>query len=396
MLSKSFTTVAAHSQGLIARRSITSRPSGSLEQLQRVLRETGQSANPMPRIREIRFSPLFNEVKAMIREARNAISDLQNAHLDPNARTAAAGDTLCHAIAGINDMATKYDLKITSHSRQRRRPDVTDEPNARAFMTQIKPCHVQDLKESFSETWLANHVEGQAAILSVLSPEVAADLGLRARPEHVELARQWGAIPPEQQLSEAELLALVDYVHSHTGTFNAVNGAAIAGAYYGEKVLPSITKVFSAMVTSAVLKLIDHPYFGKTNVKAYKGINLSGDSGPFRIAVLEAAIRDGNPIFFPQIISATSDPSQSYAATKYHLGYRHECEIWLLKAANVDCFHTVHTIGQMEHIGLPGAIFIVIACDAIEVIDTERPGNGAVYTRFGCAPLSSKHSAVCP
>ncbi len=392
MLSKSLTTTAAHSQKLIARRSISNKTNGCLDQLQRVLKDTGQLANPMPRIREIRFSPLFNEVKEMITEARHSIGDMQYAHLDPNARTAAAGDALCHAIAAISDITTKYDLTINTNGHRSRHADSAREADTLAFMTQIKPNHVDDLKASFSDTWLANPVEGQAAILSVLAPEVAADLGLTARPEHLEWANQWGVIRPEQQLNQAELLALVDYVHSHTGTFNAVNGAAIAGAYYGEKTLPSITRVFSDAVNSAVLKLIDHPYFGKTNIKTYKGINLSGDSGPFRQAMLEAAIRDGKPIFFPQIISATSDETQSYAATKFHLGYQHECEIWLLKAANVNGFHTVHTMGQMEHIGLPGAIFIIVWRKAIEVMDAERPGSGAMYTRYGCRPLPSKSS----
>jgi hypothetical protein len=196
-------------------------------------------------------------------------------------------------------------------------------------------------------------------LLSVLLPGVTMKLGLTATAAHAAHAKAWDITPPSQLLTEAELLALVDYVNSTTGTFNAVNGAALAEAYYSEPVLQQMMGTYSAALDQAIRKLCRHSYFGLHDVKTYKGIFLYNESGLFRRAMLNAAVGTNKVIAFPNVLSATANPSKSYAVTKSRLGYSLELEITMRTAFDADPFHDAETMGEGEVIGPRGQKFIV-------------------------------------
>lgn len=382
MLNKFSRMSALPHQAAVPRRSI-SKSNSSLEQLQLTLKKAGETANPMPVLRQVRVSPLFREVLEMVEQAREAAHDHDAVHLSPDARMAAAGHAICHAVDAVADMAEHYELSLTVHRRHGKSADA--EANERSFMDQIKPKHVDELRHEFSRSWGANNSVRQAAILSALAPEVAQHFGLTGHAEHRELARAWGPIAPDRQLRGSELMALLDYVHSQTGTFNAVNGSALVQAYYGDKLLAGMTEVFSAALNGAIVKLSLHPYFGKTNITTYKGVNLTSPSGPFRQAMLEAAVGTRKLIVFPQVLSATSDPRRSYAVTKHHEGYFLECEIVMAHGFDADPFHDVNTMGEKEVLGPAGQKFRVMSKQSVEIPNPETAGS-SVIERFLLEP----------
>ena len=337
MLSKiSRATAATPSPTPISRR-LTSNANTSMQELRQCLRQARTSSNPIPVLQQMRESPLFREVLDMVKAASQSVQSHQQAHLDPQARIAATGYALCYAVDAVTSMADHYELHLTTRTKQSNTSGSLDAQGIdQAFMAQIKKPHAERLKNAFHGSWQANNIERQAAILSAISPEVAAQFDLSPSATHKALAKSWGSIAPELLLSRSEMLALLDYVSSQTGTFNAVNGSAIASANYGEQLFSSVTEVFSAALVRAILKLSHHPYFERVNVETYKGINLSDKSGIFRKAALEAALGTEKPIVFPQVLSTTSDPIHSYAVAKHHLGYTLECQLVIARGFNAD------------------------------------------------------------
>jgi hypothetical protein len=385
MLHKFSRAISSHPQAFVPKRAINN-ASSSLDELQQTIRKAGASPNPMPILREVRASALFAEVVDMIEAAHNAVGNSENAHLDPQARLAAAGDAICYALHSVTKMSRYYDMNLVTRRTGNKADGAGDaEANNRVFMEQIKDDHVVEVKSSFGESWDANSTVRQAAILSALKPEVAADLGLTATPEHKDLAKIWGPISPLIQLNESELLALVDYVHSQTEIFNAVNGSALLQAYYGDKLLSGVTQVFSTALNSAITKLSEHQYFGLRDVVAYKGVKLTSYSGPFRKAALEAAVGNSKPIVFPQVLSATRDPMRSYAVAKHDQGYSLECEIMMASGVDADPFHDADTMGEMEVIGPAGQKFVVTDKQQTGFSDPNR-GGISVIDRYVLKP----------
>lgn len=392
MLSKiSRATAAAPSTTPLSRRSVST-SNTSLHELRQGLRQARTSSNPIPVLQQIRESPLFREVLDMVNAAGRSVQSHQHAHLDEHARIAATGHALCYAVGAVTDMADHYELRLTTRAKQQNSSIVDAHANDRIFMAQIKKPHAHYLKLAFQSTWNANSPERQAAILSAITPEAAEYFELISSAEHKELAKAWGSIPPERLLSLPEMLALLDYVNSQSGTFNAINGSAIASANYGEQLFSSVTEVFSAALISAIIKLSHHPYFERVNIEAFKGVNLSDRSGIFRKAALEAALGTGKLIVFPQVLSATSDPVHSYAVAKHHLGYTLECRLVMARGFDADPFHDVETMGEMEVLGPPGQKFIVTEKRAVETPHPER-GGMSIIDQYVLKPAQGAHGS---
>ncbi len=327
-----------------------------VEQLKQTLKDLQRNDNPIPTLRQISTSELMTEVRDWYKTEYNAAQRHGDVRADPHARNAAAGHALCYAMDAVVHLSNKYDLTLKV-----RKPLDKDAASAtdREFLEQIHSRHANALKADFLGSWKVNNEIRQAAILSVLLPSVAMKMGLTSSAAHAEAARTWGTIPARLLLSEAELLAMVDYLNSTTGTFNAVNGAALANAYYGEPVLQQIMTPFSRALDSAIGKLCAHPYFGKQDIKTYKGIRLADESGPFRRAMLDAALGSKKKIVFPNVLSATSLPAKSYAITKSELGYSFELEITMQSGFDADPFHDTQTMGEGEILGPAGQRFLV-------------------------------------
>lgn len=368
----------------------------NVRKLQEKIKEAGATSNPIPVLREVHQSPLFVEVLKMLNEISPEVLNQPNAHSTPELRALGHGATICSALnAVVNIMGRHYNLTRSTPSDDRiiDRQDASN-ANDRAFQQQIKPKFENELKSNFKTSWnrLTNtrttkSLTEMAGVLSAIAPDALADLKLSVPPEALELARQWGDIAPEMQLNKSELLALIDYVDSETDTFNASNNVALANAYYGEKVLADVMQVFTKALNGAVNKLCAHPHFGLTNITAYKGVLMGNTAGPFRLRMLESAVGTGKLIAFPQVLSATSHPEQSYAAKKYAEGYHYECELTLKNACAVDFFHDSKTRGEMEVIAPAGQKFIVTGKKTRETYDP----NGGTYdiTQFVLVPAET-------
>lgn len=319
-------------------------------QLKQEIRAAGTGRDTLPKLHQLRRSPLYETVwQAGSTPGNMAANDTQAAR--NHERLKAEAFTTCHALDAILKLSDAYQFRLTTRSQET--------ISERDFFEQITPAHAKRLIGDFQQTWAKNDETRQAAIVSALSAESVARLDLSPSAAHRDLGTSWGAIPARQQLATSELLALVDYVNSRTGIFNAVNGAAMAAAYYGDRTLSGLMTVYSSALNGAVAKLCAHPYFGRTDIVTYKGVNLRNPSGRFRLDALEQAIGTGKLIAFPNVLSTTADPEQSYAAQKYFDGYTIECRIRMPKAFYADPFHDVMTMGEQEVIGPAGQRFVV-------------------------------------
>lgn len=359
-----------------------------VDKLKQDIHAASASHDPVPRLRQLRQSPLYEEVwQAGKAPAGAGTHDPEAARA--HARLAAEAFTTCHALDAVIRLSASYRFTLAPRVRQPAAgDDAAAQANDRAFFEQIMPAHAKQLIGGFRKSWAKNSELRQAALLSAMAPEPAARLGLQATAVHGDYARAWGTVAPGQRLGTAELLALVDYVHSSTGTFNAVNGTAMAAAYYGDKTLSGLMQVYSTALNGAIAKLCEHPYFGKTDIVSYKGINLRNPSGRFRLEALEGAVGSGKLIAFPNVLSATADPEQSYAVKKYFDGYTIECRIRMRKAFDADPFHDEMTMGERELIGPAGQRFVVTEKQTVEVFQSATGRNEEV-DRFLLEPATA-------
>ncbi len=334
-----------------------------IDQLKLALKNLEGEAKFVQSLRDIRTSSLYTEVWEWSNLARYTAPKSGEVHTDPQLRNAAAAYTICYALDAVVHLSQKYDLKLTDRSPPASDPQALE----KEFLAQIKPSHLKSLIHEFQQAWKKNSTVRQAAILSVLRPELMNKLGLVCTPAHAEHAAAWGTIPEALQLSEAEFFALIDYLNSQTGTFNAINGAAMADAYYHEPVLNLAIAAFAAALDRAIEKLCRHPYFGRRDIDTYKGIKLTEQAGTFRHAMLKASAKEGRTIAFPNVLSATSNPQKSYAFSKAAEGYLLELLIRMLTGFDADAFHDEYTMGECEILGPRGQKFLITHVEQIEV-----------------------------
>ena len=359
----------------------TSTSDSPIDQMRRSLRELPKQANMVQALREIRTSKLYSELRNWSKAQYEAMPKRGDIRDNPHARNAAGAHVLCYALDAVAHLSHEYNLQLVPRKTGNQDADATDHQ----FFQQIRPAHADALRREFLRSWRANPEIRQAALLSVLLPGVAMKLGLTMNASHSAHAQDWKIVPSSLLLNEAELLALVDYVNSSTGTFNAVNGAALAADYYGEPVLQQMMGTFSAALDGAIRKLCRHPYFGLHNVKTYKGVRLDDEAGRFRRAMLDAAVGTDKVIAFPNVLSATANPSKSYVVTKAELGYSLELEITMRNGFDADAFHDTRTMGEGEVIGPRGQTFIVTA-KVDEEVYVEASARFEFIERFRLAP----------
>lgn len=339
------------------------------EKLKQEIVSASKRGQPVPTLRQLRQSQLYEDVW---QSSQTPSHGAQGSDPAAQAKTAAEAYTMCHALDAVVKLSDAYDFTLTPRPKpEARRGEATAQANEHAFLEQITSSHLKTLIADFHRSWSKNNEVRQAAILSALAPKVAAQFDLAATPAHREHMQQWATPAPELQLKQSELLALVDYVNSATGTFNAVNGAAMAGAYYGDKILPGLMQVFSTALNGAIAKLCEHPYFGKTDILTFKGIKLQNISARIRRDMLESAVGTAKIIAFPNVLSTTSDPSKSYAVQKFSQGYTIECQIRMAKGFDADPFHDEMTMGESEVIGPAGQRFNVVGKEGVLVADPE-------------------------
>jgi hypothetical protein len=294
--------------------------------------------------------------------------------------------TICYALDAYAGFVERYDASpITISERCKTNPAELEQ----TFLSQIHSNHRRNLVEQFHATFQANDNERQGALLSALNPELRAKLsanGVIRSSVRAEPGRAIGGFDPKKQgINEAELLALLDYLSSGTGTFNVVNGAAMAKAYYGEPVLQSCVNVFSTALASGINKLCEHPWFGRRDIVVYKGIRLTTLDEPFRMAMLKEAHERNGLVSFPSVLSASCDPNNSYARTKLSEGYSIECVITMRRGFYADPFHDTQTMGEHEILGPAQQRFRIVGKDAI-IIGNPESGSDVEIERYKLSP----------
>jgi hypothetical protein len=326
---------------------------------------------------ELRQSSLYQECYEWgRRQAQAATRNGAPETLLANARNAATVHTICYALDALVDFSRHYELQSArSGSGASGASGVTDAAAAQEleseFLRQIRSTHHHHLLAQFHDSFRANSAERRAAVLSALDCKLTDKLQAAGVISMAGMASEVRAlrVDPTKTLNEAELLAVVDYLNSATGTFNAVNGAAMASAYYGEHALQARISVFSTALASAIAKLCDHPYFGRRDIIGYKGIRLNGLDSPFRLAVLSEASTKGGLVAFPNVLSVSADPEHSYARKKFGEGYTLECMITMRRAFYADPFHDASTMGEQEILGPAHQRFRVSGKSSISVFD---------------------------
>jgi len=319
------------------------------------------------------------------RQAINASTTVGGSNLT-SARNAAAVHTICYALDAYAGFVERYDASpITITERCKTNPAELEQ----TFLSQIHTDHRRNLIEQFHASFQSNDDERQGALLSALNPELRAKLsasGIIHNSVRAEPGRATGGFDAKKQgINEAELLALLDYLSSGTGTFNVVNGAAMAKAYYGEPVLQSCVNVFSTALASGINKLCEHPWFGRRDIVVYKGIRLTTLDEPFRMAMLKEAHERNGLVSFPSVLSASCDPNNSYARTKLSEGYSIECVITMRRGFYADPFHDTQTMGEHEILGPAQQRFRIVGKDAI-IIGNPESGSDVEIERYKLSP----------
>lgn len=334
----------------------------------------------------LRSSELYHECYEWgRRQAINASTTAGGSNLT-SARNAAAVHTICYALDAYAGFVERYDASpITITERCKTNPAELEQ----AFLSQIHTDHRRNLIEQFHASFQSNDDERQGALLSALNPELRAKLsasGVIHSSVRAEPGRAIGGFDAKKQgINEAELLALLDYLSSGTGTFNVVNGAAMAKAYYGEPVLQSCVNVFSTALASGINKLCEHPWFGRRDIVVYKGIRLTTLDEPFRMAMLKEAHERNGLVSFPSVLSASCDPNNSYARTKLSEGYSIECVITMRRGFYADPFHDTQTMGEHEILGPAQQRFRIVGKDAI-IIGNPESGSDVEIERYKLSP----------
>ncbi len=304
------------------------------------------------RLQALRDSDLYHECYEWGKRQAITASTSTDGSQHTGARNAAAVHTICYALDAYTVFATRYEATPISLN-QRSTQGKTD--FEQVFLRQIHAKHRNDLLEQFHATFQKNDEERRQALLSSLSPSLRERLSADGVIKGV--ADQMDRIGGESLntsfigLSEAELLALLDYLSSSSGTFNIINGAAMAHAYYGEPALQSCVNFYSTTLNSAIDKLCKHPWFARSNITVYKGIRLTTLDEPFRTAMLREAYQQKGLVSFPSVLSASCDENSSYARTKFSEGYGLECVITMRQGLYADPFHDIRSMGEHEILG---------------------------------------------
>lgn len=316
------------------------------------------SASPMlARLKDLHASGLYSEVREWAR-TQSAIDGPPDTVIRGR-KHAAEAHALTYALQATVEFGERYEVAARIDASI---PAVGSDALESEFLRQIRPWHREHLLADFSQSFKAESGERKASILSVLSPRLIDKL----RADGVLAGTRDDRITPASgeeasgRLGEAELLALLDYVNSSTGTFNALNGTAIARDYYGEPVLASAVAVFRTVLYRAVHKLCSHEAFVLRNVPAYKGIRLNDLASAFRLHMLEEALAHRRQVAFPSVLSASSEPEKSYFRTKYDLGYTIELHMTMPIACAVDAFHDLSTKGEQEILAPAGQRYRVV------------------------------------
>ena len=214
---------------------------------------------------------------------------------------------------------------------------------------------------------------GQAlAYASVVPPQLHVDFGIVLTKEQAQEASRMIESAGGLHLGEQQILALRDYAHSDTGTFNLLRSLQVLQKHLPHEPLTALVQGVVDAFLGAVDVLAASPAFRIEDATVCKGLKLD----PFLMHLLERMYSDSLPYEIDRPSSGTLDPVQSYAGRE---GYEHEIVFDHAQAVELSCFHEPRTVHEKEALLLPGQRFDLSSREEVH----RQGGEGSIhYTRY--------------
>lgn len=240
----------------------------------------------------------------------------------------------------------------------------------------INPSHFHKLGESFRESFISLKQEDRNLLASVIAPSVFNNLGICLLPSEKLISDQ--TYPKkQQQLNFDQVLALLDYAHYSTGTFNGVNCGMRIFEYNRIRMIADVIFcVQQPLIEALALLRQKNEFLFRGNL--IKGIRINDPAGPLR----RTKLLSGNVLSIPHPTSTTSDPMRSYAQRGTH-----DSELVFLNATGVKIhlFHNKLTIKELEVLIPTEVIYQMIGPDR------DHPKLNGSIERFYCQPVQATH-----
>ncbi len=239
----------------------------------------------------------------------------------------------------------------------------------------INSRHLQELAGSFQESFSSLKQEDRHLLASVIEPRVLMDLGICLSSDEKKEARRADQ-RTTHKLNFNQLIALLDYAHYATGTFNGVNSGMRIYEYNRIRTIADVIYCVKQPLTEALALLLSRHEF-QFKGTLFKGIQINNPGGPLK----RSKLITGSLLTIPHPTSTTSDPTKSYAQRGTH-----DSELIFLDAAGakIHLFHNKLTVNEMEVLIPTEGIYNMVGWD------TYNPKTNGSIERFYCKPVQAR------
>lgn len=239
----------------------------------------------------------------------------------------------------------------------------------------INSRHFQELAGSFQESYSSLKQEDRHLLASVIEPRVLMDIGICLSADEKKEANRADQ-RTKHKLNFNQLLALLDYTHYATGTFNGVNSGMRVYEYNRIRTISDVIYCVKQPLTEALALLLLREEF-QFKGTLFKGIQINNPGGPLK----RSKLLPGSLLTIPHPTSTTSDPTKSYAQRGTH-----DSELIFLDAAGakIHLFHNKLTVNEMEVLIPTEGIYNMVDWDK------NNPKAKVGIERFYCKPVQTR------
>lgn len=239
----------------------------------------------------------------------------------------------------------------------------------------INSRHFQELAGSFQENFSSLKQEDRHLLASAIEPRVLMDIGICLSADEKKEANRADQ-RTKHKLNFNQLLALLDYTHYATGTFNGVNSGMRVYEYNRIRTIADIIYCVKQPLTEALALLLLREEF-QFKGTLFKGIQINNPGGPLK----RSKLLPGSLLTIPHPTSTTSDPTKSYAQRGTH-----DSELIFLDAAGakIHLFHNKLTVNEMEVLIPTEGIYNMVDWDK------NNPKAKVGIERFYCKPVQTR------
>ncbi len=288
-----------------------------------------------------------------------------------HARLAAEGYCLNTAIHEVSGFLLKYDVRAAGAS----------------LIDSISDYHRLILEADFQQAYRQLDEHGKMQLMMAVEPGVLKKLGIENSPISDRVLNRFSEkIPPSLFLTEAEFIAVIDYLNSSTKLFAALNSAARLKDFYAQALFAETVACVSAELNAGLIKLCLHPSFARTDITVHKGVCMSNQAGIFRLAALDHALMHDTKIYSPHTVSATEEETQSYLTTKSPDIYNVGLKVKIKRGAALDHLHDAITQGEHE-VALPAGASFRVTGKSEQLVYNKLAGCAAPTTIYSLEQL---------